>query len=1032
MHRIPVLIAVPGAGTAAQPDTLELDLLAFPGWSIVLRQSGWVLGNGRDHVRLGSLGNPRARIVRGGSACLLVGADGYASIQGAMDDAQAGDTVLVAPGTYLEGRSFTAEELGGSGMPAGVYGLVVNKSLALQGVADDGARIVDRDDVAATVIAGVQPSHETSFAVVADGVTIRGLGFAPASATCAGAAGIGKVFDVRGERFRLAASVIERRAPWRTLSAIHFGSAAGQCPPESAFICGNLLHGSITVQSRSRAPGCTSARIVINDNDVIGDLLPAVMVSGGTEPVAGAEVELALPVLEDNMLRTMGEPGLTFGAGAGDPGRHLDSDGRDQGTISRPAGTASPVRTRTVDPLAPADGERVFNAIQPAIEAAASGDTILIAAGTYREALVIDGKALTMRGAEEGVVAITPPGSAEAGLEIRGGFASGDAGDGLLDIQGLSFSTGTVGIAVQDGAVLGELVLSRLQFADLHDHAVRIGSGNAGDGPATAIGKITVRDCDFANNGARQPHREGTALKLWRYAGGLEVQRCTFVGAAAGYDAPSNAIEMHGPDSAEPGGRWPLGHVLLSGVLVAGHFTKHALAIRNYAEVSGLAIVSDGDHPGMDLTAAVMDAGPPLGVDAMAAGNETSTYSLLFPGQMAAISGASGHSLPSLEGSAAVLRRIRERAAPGDEPGFDQAVFTGNRADYRITLAGTTVLVSSLTEGTHALTHIDVLSFLDGIIDLAAPVRLFDADGHLKGAHASIQEAIDMAAHGDRLSIAPGHYPEDLHVLKTITLTGANAGLPGDSPRRSTETAVCGHVVIGCDTTHVVIDGLAIVGDLKTEPSAAADQHLALRNCVIDGRRGDAAISVLSGSGTTIANNLIIGGTDEAIYVPYGFEDLAITGNRIQTAEGATGIALNGGAGVDSVHICGNTLLGGDYGVLIEVDSGLAQRGDTITIAGNTFGEAIAGMPTGGPTVAAVHADSLVPAQLASSLGASLDLNTYHVSGAAVGVDVMFGEASEDAPAASVPKKRTERARGGASLPVVDVERPRAQLDAAL
>lgn len=269
-------------------------------------------------------------------------------------------------------------------------------------------------------------------------------------------------------------------------------------------------------------------------------------------------------------------------------------------------------------------------------------------------------------------------------------------------------------------------------------------------------------------------------------------------------------------------------------------------------------------------------------------------------------------------------------------------------------------------------------------------VRLFNGGGRLKHIHQNIQAALDAADEGDRIVVQAGRHVGDLFVRRGVTLAGVNVGRPGDSPRREVESTLLGHVVMCASAASLVLDGLTLQGAFEMEHSVVPGRCFALRNCVIDGRDVDCAISVARGTASEIINNMVYGGLEEAICVGSGFDDLTISGNRIQIAVGAVGIALNGGRGRDRIEILANTFMGGDYGILIETDGGLGEQGDAVLLSGNHFGEECSNVVRGAPAVAAVHADGPMPSWLEFSLGLSIDLNTYHAVPPGVGADIVF------------------------------------------
>jgi hypothetical protein len=173
------------------------------------------------------------------------------------------------------------------------------------------------------------------------------------------------------------------------------------------------------------------------------------------------------------------------------------------------------------------------------------------------------------------------------------------------------------------------------------------------------------------------------------------------------------------------------------------------------------------------------------------------------------------------------------------------------------------------------------------------------------------------------------------------------------------------------------------------ERAAITERRFALRNSVIDGRDTGSAISLARGVASEIVNNLILGGSSAAIGIPDGFDDLTITGNRIESAVGAVGIELGGGPGTDRIEILGNTFLHGDHGVFIRAGA-IGQQGDAVLLSGNHFGEELDGSKRDAPAISAVHASGPLPSWLEFSLGLSLELNSYHAVLPGAGADIVF------------------------------------------
>jgi hypothetical protein len=258
--------------------------------------------------------------------------------------------------------------------------------------------------------------------------------------------------------------------------------------------------------------------------------------------------------------------------------------------------------TRCVNP---ADTPTCFATVQAAVDAATSGDTITVVAGTYAEDVTIT-KALTLKGAQTGV-----DGRNRTATETILRSVNVAAGD--VTIDGFAFSdSATTQLRVTGGAAaLSGVRVENNVFTNYADVALI---------PDTA-GNIVIRHNDFhAPHGAAEPMQVKDNFAVGG-CNGAQVVENRFVGATTNGSADVNlSCNAHGG---------------ATGITVSGNSS------------SG----NDGDDQGASLVAAA-------GVDSMTISDNTASTQgspIFFWGQVAGTVTISGNDLTSALGSAISL-----------------------------------------------------------------------------------------------------------------------------------------------------------------------------------------------------------------------------------------------------------------------------------------------------------------------------------------------------------------------------------------
>ncbi|WP_345326667.1 beta strand repeat-containing protein, partial [Novipirellula rosea] len=597
--------------------------------------------------------------------------------------------------------------------------------------------------------------------------------------------------------------------------------------------------------------------------------------------------------------------------------------------------------------------DSVYATIQSAIDNAAPGDTITVAAGTFTENLVIS-KPVIIVGATDVEGNATTKIQASSGnvVNVTGTSFPTDAVVAISNVNLDGQSTANIGLRIDGNANVSSVSLDNGSVENFRSQGFYVGaSAYSGSDPSASaiVNSVTLTNLDFANNGINGSGGQGD-IQFYGYNNNATLSNLNLVGNRIGNAGAQLGIQFRGVGQQDGTGVVASGTIDLTNIDVSGKYRTQMIGIQRYSDVSGLSF--SGIELGGGTSEITGGWGSALRFDGVGTGTVATPKTVNLGNTLFRGVGGSGvndlefapdNAFAFLRADATSTRwRIEGTDTPATSLTTDQAFAVENRILH---------FVDEL-HSTHGETFGAFKGFAE-ILDGQAFVTSTSSGGVGTGSIRRAAQAVDAEG---TVHVAAGTYVENVTIDQSVTLLSSGGrevttieGVPSGSELGAIHIKpAIDNVTIGAidhGFTVVGIDGNGVVEKAAVYIQGSNSDITIQGNDIV--ANGDAGLmSEYAGAivNTLVDSNIFSGQTFAGTQPSgIGFGTQFNVGNNVPRQLVVMGNGGGGSQASNNIIFSNNQVTGVAGGV--SSDDGVSEQGNTLvtidavdsTISGNTF-----------------------------------------------------------------------------------------------